>query len=162
MSTWIDFRLKNMLFMLEVVYRENEELQNTAENAIQKIIQLLEKLNTELLKAIEDLPSLCDNSISMAYSHPKKIEISCTTPHARTYLILLKNFDSLVQQCDLLWLTGQWNREESREPVKLWTRTISKGIYHCAGHFLPLRRKYIQYHKTQHQSDETQESTDQP
>lgn len=162
MSRWMEARLKNMLFMLEVVYRENETLQNTAENAVQKIIQLLENLDSDLQNAIEELPALFDNSISVEYSYPKNIEISCTTPHARIYISLLKHFDSLVQLCDLLWLTGQWERDESREPVRLWTRAISKGLYTCNGHFLPLRRKYIQHHKSLHQSDETPESPDQP
>ena len=161
MSLWMDYRLKNMLFMLEVVYRENETLQNTAEDAVQKITQLLEQLDSDLKNAIEELPALCDSNISVEYSYPKNIEISCTTPHAKIYINLLKDFDLLVQQCDLLWLTGQWERDESREPVRLWTRVISKGLYKCGGYFLPLRRKYIQYHKSLLQTDETPESTDQ-
>ena len=161
-SLWMDHRLKNMLFMLEVVYRENETLQDTAEKATQKILRLLEQLDSELINAIEALPALFDDSVSVEYSHPKNIEISCTTPHARIYVNLLKNFDLLVKQCDSLWLAGQWEREESREPVRLWTRAISKSLYHCTGHFLPLRRKYIQYHKFLHQSDEAADSTEQP
>ena len=160
MSLWMDYRLKNMLFMLEVVYRENEALQNIAEDALQKITRLLEQLDSDLKNAIEALPALSDSSISVEYSYPKNIEISCTTPHARIYINLLKDFDLLVQQCDLLWLTGQLGRDESREPVRLWTRVLSKGLYQCGGHFLPLRRKYIQYHKSLHQTDETPESTD--
>ncbi|WP_422410208.1 MULTISPECIES: hypothetical protein [unclassified Endozoicomonas] len=160
MSIWMDFRLKNMLFMLEVVYKENETLQNMAESAVQKIIQLLEQLDADLKNAIEELPTLCNDSTSVEYSYPKTVEISCTTPHAQIYINLLKDFDLLVQRCDQLWLTGQWEREESREPVRVWTRAISKGLSDCVDHFLPLRRKYIQYQKSVHQTDEASESTD--
>ena len=158
----MEARLKNMLFMLDVVYRENEQLHDVAQSAIQNITQLLEQLDSKLLLAIEALPEVNNSDVTIEYSHPKSIEIPCTTPHAKLYISLLKHFDLLVQQCDLLWLTEYWEREESREPVRLWSKAISKGIYNCAGYFLPLRRKYIQYQKFLHESDdEAPKSTDQ-
>ena len=156
----MDFRLKNILFMLEVVYRENSELHDLAEMAMQQIIDLLEELDTELLRAIDALPIILNTNITVEYSHPKNIEMSCTTPQAQHYITLLQNFDLLVQQCDLLWLTKQWEREESREPIRYWSRAISRGLYRCAGFFLPLRRKYIEFQKLQHNTDDETPKTD--
>ena len=154
MSIWMDLRLKNMLFMLEVVYLENEQLHGVAQIALQSITQLLEQLDSKLQRAIDALPDVDNSHSIMEYSQPKSIEIPCTTPYAKLYINLLKNFDRLVQHCDLLWLTEHWGREESRKPIRYWLKAISKGINDCAGHFLPLRRKYIQYQKFLHQSDD--------
>ena len=163
MSVWVDVRLKNMLFMLEVVYREHEFLQDMANTAIQNITQLLEQLDSDLQDALMALPEVKDSQVSVGYSHPKIIEISCSTPQARIYVSLLQHYDLIVQQCDLLWLTGHWSREESRGPVRYWSRAISKGLYNCAGYFLPLQRKYIQYQKSLRQPDnEPSKNVDQP
>ncbi|MET4694476.1 hypothetical protein [Endozoicomonas lisbonensis] len=158
MCQWMDYRLKNLLFMLEVVYSENHDLQDLSVKAIEQITQELEALDHSLQNFLDEVPPPAKRGSSVTYNKPKDFTVQCTTPQAITYVNILKNYDLLIQKCDLLWLTGQWSRKESREPVHEWTKTLSRGIGHCSELFSPLRRQYIQYQKLNHSGDESEQA----
>ena len=149
MCVLVDYRLKNLLFMLEVVYSERAELVEMSSEALQQITDELEALNQSLLTFITEMPQPRSTKAAIKYNSPHDYSIHCTTPQALTYVEILKNFDLLVQQCDRLWLTRQWTRKQSRQPLRQWAGTIAKTLSQCVDHFSPLRRQYIENQKFQ-------------
>ena len=160
MCQWMDYRLKNLLFMLEVVYSENHELQDQSVKAIELITRELEALNISLQNFVNEVPTPNKTGSSVIYNKPKDFTVQCTTPQAITYVNILKNYDLLIQKCDLLWLTRQWGRQESREPVREWAKTISKSMQLCTNLFAPLRSQYVQAQKLLHRSDDESNQTE--
>ena len=158
MCLWMDYRLKNLLFMLEVVYSENHDLQDLSVKAIEQITTELEELDRSLQNFVDEVPLPAKAGASITYNKPKDFTVQCTTPQAITYVNILKNYDLLIQKCDLLWLTQQWSRKESREPIREWAKTLSRGIGLCSELFSPLRRQYIQYQKLHHSGDESEQA----
>ncbi|KEQ17866.1 hypothetical protein [Endozoicomonas numazuensis] len=161
MCQWMDYRLKNLLFMLEVVYSENQSLHDLSTNAIKEISQEFESLDQNLQHFLDAMPQPNNNKASIRYNKPKNFTIQCTTPQVITYVNILKNYDLLIQKCDRLWLTQQWGRMESRKPIHEWGQIISKSISFCSELFAPLRSQYIQYRKLQHSDDEENKPNDQ-
>ena len=144
MYQWTKFRLKKLLFLLEVVYSDIADLKGEASHAIHQITELLTQLEQGLQQAIHELPTQRRKNQSLRYSGRRKLAIYCSTPQSRLFIEAIQHYDQLIQQCDLLWLTRQWNRSTSREPIHTWAKTIAQTVQQCCELFEPVHREYLQ------------------
>ena len=68
MCLWMDYRLKNLLFMLEVVYSENHDLHDLSVKAIEEITEELEELDRSLQNFLDEVPPPAKKGASVTYN----------------------------------------------------------------------------------------------
>ena len=106
MKHWLTHNLGGMFYMLEVVFRDKPELDESVSQTINEIAEAFDDLDDDLLVCLEaqDKKKLPHNNVNLKYSNPKNVSVECSTPQLLCCQQLLNHFDQVVQAYDKQWL----------------------------------------------------------
>ena len=155
MRNWLTDNLGGMLYMLEVVFMEQQAVSESVSQALNDILSAFDDLDDELLACIEDQEKmpLPDQKIRLKYSSPKTLSVECSTPQLLCCQQLLCHFDQVVQGFDRQWLFNQISRKKHRQQVLHWMQKVSAVLFECNKIYRSVRHQALSHSESE--NDET-------
>ena len=160
MKHWLTHNLGGMFYMLEVVFRDKPELDESVTQTINEISEAFDDLDDDLLVCLEeqDRKKLPHNNVNLKYSNPKNVSVECSTPQLLCCQQLLNHFDQMVQAFDKQWLLKQISRQEHQQNILNWMQKVSKVLFECNKKYRSVRHQVMtQAEALPTEANETQE-----